>query len=254
MIRASGLPSTQSVTSTWPVWWTTEGTRTSGSSGVRRRERRLALCLEGVVELLGDPGLQLGDQWLDVEAGHEHADEAAHPTDLVEVGKQRLSGAGILHLDGHSPPVRPDRPVDLTDRRSRGGLVLEGLESVAPVGAELAGEHGVHAAGRQRRRGLLQPGEGLAVRAGEVLRQRRLEDRHGLAELHGPALELTEHPEQLLSGAGLDLGRDDLRGSAADPLAQAERRAPGEAQREPRELDRAGHGASRELGHIAHCH
>ena len=82
-------------------------------------------------------------------------------------------------------------------------------------GAELAGQHPVHGAGRQRRRRLLQPGERLAVGAGEVLGQGRLEDRHGLAELHRPALELAEHLEQLLGGARLHLGGDDLGRPAA---------------------------------------
>ena len=225
-----------------------------GIAGVGGRESRLALGLQGIVELFGDPGLQLGDQRLDVEAGHEHPDEAAHPADLVEVGEQRLAGTGILHLDGHGAPVHPDRPVHLADRCGGSGLVLERPEPGAPAGTELAGEHGMHGAGRQRRRGLLQPGECLAVRTGEVLRQGGLEDRHGLAELHRPALELAEHPEQLLGGAGLDLGRHDLRGSATEPLAQTDRRAPREAQRQTGELDRAGHGTTRQLGHIDHCH
>jgi len=158
-----------------------------------------------------------------------------------------------LHLDGHGAAVCPHRPVDLADRCGCSRLVLEGSEAFAPVGAELAGQHGMHGAGGERRCGLLQPGEGLAVGTGEVLRQRRLEDRHGLAELHRPALELAEHPEQLLSGAGLDLRRHDLRGPAPDPLAQTDRHAPREPERQPGELDRASHCTAREFGHIVHC-
>ena len=69
--------------------------------------------------------------------------------------------------------------------------------------------------------------------------------RHGLAELHRPALELAEHPEQLLGGACLDLGGDHLGRAAADPLAEPERRPSGEAQRQRRELGRAGHARLR---------
>ena len=91
-------------------------------------------------------------------------------------------------------------------------------EPVAPVRVPSSwDEHRVHRAGGQRRRRLLQAGQGLAVGAGEVLGQGRLEDRHGLAELHGPALELAEHLEQLLSGARLDLGRHHLGGPPAEP-------------------------------------
>ena len=85
---------------------------------VRRGERGLAAGLEAVVELLGDPCLQLGDQRLDVQAGHQHADESAHPAELVEVGEQRLAGARILHLDGHLPG-RPPRPRGAPGRSTR---------------------------------------------------------------------------------------------------------------------------------------
>ena len=113
------------------------------------------------------------------------------------------------------------------------------------------GEYGVHGARRQRRRGLLQPGQGLAIGTGEVLGQRRLEHRHRLAELHRPALELAEHAEELLGGAGLHLGGDQLGRAAAQPPAQAPGGPPGVAQREARELGRAGHRAAGKVTHAA---
>src|SRR6185503_19747054 len=53
---------------------------------------------------------------------------------------------------------------------------------------------------------LLQLRQGRAVGAGDLLRERRLEDGQGLAELHGAALELPEHLEQLVGGALLPCG------------------------------------------------
>ena len=202
-----------------------------GVAVVRRGERLLALRLELVVELLGDPGLELGDQRLDLEAGDQHADQPAHPADLGEVGQQGVTGARVLHLDGDLATVGPGRAVHLADRGGGGRRVVEVLEPVAPVVAELAGQHPVHRAGRQRRRGVLQPGERLAVGTGEVLGQRRLEDGHGLPELHRAALELAEHLEQLLRGARLDLGGDQLGGPPAQPPPETERGAAGVAER-----------------------
>ena len=98
--------------------------------------------------------------------------------------------------------------------------------------AELLGEHPVHGGGRQRRGRLLQPGERLPVRPGELLGQGRLEDGQGLAELHGAALEPAQHPEQVFGGPLLDLGGDHLGCQPGDPLAQADRGPPGEAQRQ----------------------
>ena len=54
----------------------------------------------------------------------------------------------------------------------------------------------------------------------DLVGQRRLEDRHRLAELHRPALELAQGAEQLLGGALLHLGQHRLGRGAADALAE----------------------------------
>jgi hypothetical protein len=61
--------------------------------------------------------------------------------------------------------------VHLADARRGRWDVVEGLEPPAPVGPELLGQHGVHGAGRQGRRRLLQLGERDPVRRGDVLGQ-----------------------------------------------------------------------------------
>jgi hypothetical protein len=225
-------------------------TRDSGVRLVRRGERLLAACLQPVVELLGHPRLELGHQRLGVQAGHQQAHQPAHPPDLVEVGEQGRPGAGVLHLDGDLATVVPDGPVHLANGRGCRGLVVEAAEPLAPAGAQLLLEHGVHGARGERGCRLLQPGEGLAVGTGEVLGQRRLEHRHRLAELHRPALELAEDPEELLGGAGLHLRGDDLGGPAAEPAPEAPGGPAGIPERQSRELGRASHGATREIIHV----
>jgi len=86
--------------------------------------------------------------------------------------------------------------------------------------------------GSSRLVSFLQPGQGLAVGGGGVLGQRGLEDRQRLPELHRTALELAQHGEQLLGGAGSQLSVDRLGGLAGDPLAQPYRRTPRHAQRQ----------------------
>jgi hypothetical protein len=122
------------------------------------------------------------------------------------------------------------------DRRHRGGSVVERGELRSPVWPEVSREHPVHAAGRQRRRGFLQPGQGGTVRLGEFGRERCLEDRQRLAELHRAALELPKDPEHLVGGALLDLPGDKLRGPAADALPEAERGPAREPERQPGQL------------------
>src|SRR4051812_15235769 len=220
-----------------------------GVAVVRRCKRLLRGGLEGVVELFRDAGLELAEQRLDVEAGVDDGEQPGHSRQLVEVGEQGRTRAGVLQLHRHLAAVVPAGPMHLTDRCGSRRLVAELLERGAPVLPESAGEDLVHRGRRHRRRGLLQLGQRRAVRAGEVFGQRSLEHRQRLAELHRPALELAEDAEQLLSGARLQLARDQLGGSAPDALAEADRPSSCHPQRETRKL-----GATRDRppGHVAH--
>ena len=200
--------------------------RTSPASrprGCSRAPRPPAALSSSMIGLMSRPGIQ-------------PADDPGHPGDLVEVADQRLAGPRVLDLDRDLAAVVPHRPVHLADRGGRGRGVVEGRElAAASAGPSSSAQHLVHGRGRHRRRGVLQLGQRRAVRAGQLLGQRRLEDRHGLAELHGPALELAEHLEELLGGAGLDLGGDQLGRAGRRPACRGRgryaRRSPAGASR-----------------------
>ena len=87
-------------------------------------------------------------------------------------------------------------------------------------GPRSCGQHPVHGARGQRRRGFLELGQRRPVRPGDFRRQRGLEDGQRLPELHRPALELSQDPEDLLGRPLLDLGGDQFGGPAADALAE----------------------------------
>ncbi len=140
----------------------------------------------------------------------------------------------------------------LTDARRGGRVVVEALESRTPVGAELAREDLVNAAGRHRGGGFLQPGERGPVGACHLLRKCRLHDRERLAELHGSAFELSENLEELGGGALLQFRGHELGGAAAEPFTEPDRRAPGDPQGQRRELGRAGYGTARDVSHTLH--
>ena len=91
------------------------------------------------------------------------------------------------------------------------------------LGAQFSRQHRVDAGRRHRRSGVLQPGQMRAVRSRHVLGQGRLEEAHRLPELHRSALELTQHPEQLLGGPLLHLLGHHLGRGAAETLAEPER-------------------------------
>ncbi len=112
------------------------------------------------------------------------------------------------------------------------GTSSKSLNRVPPGAAELLGQHRVDGAHRHRRRLLLQLDESLAVGSGDLLGHGRLEHRQRLAELHGSALELPQHGEQLLGGALLQFGGDGVGRAAGEPLAQAQRGASGGPQGE----------------------
>ena len=118
----------------------------------------------------------------------------------------------------------PAAAVHLADRRGRGGRLVHLDQLVAPVVTEGVLDLLVGHRRRHRGGGVLEGGEVLAVGRHQLVRQRGLQDREGLAELHRPALELAQGAEQLLGRALLDLGEHRLGGLAAQPLAEA--RAP----------------------------
>jgi hypothetical protein len=68
---------------------------------------------------------------------------------------------------------------------------------------------------------------GAGVGSGANLRHRRLEYRHGLTQLRGPALELAQGDEQLLGSAGRDLSASRPGQPAGDGSG-----APGMPQRQ----------------------
>ena len=226
----------------------------SGSSRNSSREPALGLGLELVVELLDRAGLQLGDERLDVHARHQRAESSRHAGELAQVGGQRLGGAGVLHLDGHLAAVGPAALVDLADGGRRGRDRVELDEVVLPVRAELAGEDLADGDRGHRRRGVLQLGQLLAVGRGQLVGQRGLEDRHRLAELHRPALELAQGAEELLGGALLDLGEHGLGRGATHPLAESPGGAAGVPQRQRGQPGRACNCLAGKLAHARPRH
>ncbi len=182
-----------------------------------------------------------------------NGEQPGNPAELGEVAEQGVAGARVLDLHRDRAAVVPDGPVDLADRRGRGGLVVELGELVAPVRAQVLGQHPLHGAGWQRWRGFLEPGQRRPVRPGELRRQRGLEDGKRLAELHGAALELPQDPEDLLGRALLDLGRDQFGGASADALSEPKRGPAGQPNGEGRQFGGARESASGEIAHNIHC-
>ena len=245
MIRDSGVPSSHSETITFGALATTRGTTICVVAGVGGGELPLRVGLEPVVQLLDHPGLELGDQRLDVHAGEQRGEQPGEPGELVEVGHQRGAGAGVLDLDRDVATVAPGRPVHLPDAGRRGRGVVELAEPLPPGAAELLGEHRVDGAHRHRRRLLLQLHQRLAVGGRDLLGHRGLEHRQRLAELHRPALELAQDGEQLLGRPLLELGGDGVGRPAGQPLAEAERGASGGPEGERRQARGPGDRAPR---------
>ena len=133
------------------------------------------------------------------------------------------------------------------------GLGLDLRHDSYQHGLQILGQHPVHGAGGQRRRGFLEPGQRRPVRPGELRRQRGLEDGQRLAELHRAALELPQDPEDLLGRPLLYLGRDQFGGAAAEALSEAQRGASGQPNGEGRQFGGARQSPAREIAHIIHC-
>ena len=195
----------------------------------RRRRTRAGRGLQLVVEFLGHPVAQLVEQRLDVQAGHKDAEQPPDPASWVKslIGARPAPGYWILTA---TAAVQPDGPVHLADRGGgRRACRRRFCERLPPVGAQVGGEHPVH---RATGSGGADPAAwsaspGTARRSRAAARPRR-STAPGPASC--PALELTEHPEDLVGRALLYLLRDQLGGSPPDPLADAER---GAARRPP---------------------
>ncbi len=141
-------------------------------------------------------------------------------------------GAGVLHLHRHLAAVGPHGPCAPGPPTSGGGrLLVEALELRAPAGPQLGGEHGSHRGRRHRGGCVLQLGERGPVGARLLLRQRRLQHRQGLAHLHGAALELAEHLEDLLGRRLLHRGLHVGLGAPTQPAPPAP--PPGARRRRP---------------------
>ncbi len=140
-------------------------------------ERFLGGGFQPVVEFLGHPVAQLGQQGLGVEPGHEHAEQPGDAAQLVEVADECLACARVLDLDGDRAAVLPYAAVYLADGSGCRRLVVELGEAVQPVLAHIGGEDLVDGPRGQRRRGFLEPGQGGPVGTGDLRRECGLEDR-----------------------------------------------------------------------------
>ena len=218
-------------------------------AGVGGGESLLGGSFQPVIEFLGHPVPQLGEQRLDLQARHERAEKPGEAAQLAQIADQRPARARVLDLDGNLAPVVPDGPVHLADGRGRRRLVVELGEAGPPLLAHVAREHLVHSPGRQRRRGFLQPGQGGPVRSGDLRGQRGLEYGQRLPELHRAALELAQDPEDLSCRPLLDFQVHQLSWPAAQALAGSQRgpaRVPG---RQPGQPGRAGDSMAGQIAH-----
>ena len=209
------------------------GTSEVGVVAERVGERRLRGGLLPVVDLGHHPGAQLGEESARVQAGGGDPHQRDEPLELAQVGGERVARPRVLHLHRDRRGRRARSPrCTWPMLAAAAGSSSNSAKLVSPVPSELVGEHPVDHARRHRRGGFLEPGQRLAVRAGELLGQRGLHRRHPLPDLHRAALELAQHREQLLGGARLHLRRDQLRRAPADASPQTHGAAAHERRRE----------------------
>jgi hypothetical protein len=208
----------------------------TGMSLIGFGERALIVGLEPVVQFHFSAFDQLVDHALHIGAGGELPQHADHPLHGLQVGAQRLVGAGILDLDRNLAAVGPHRLVHLADAGRRDCGVVEGPEPFAPLGAQLPVEHPVHLGGGQWRSLPLQFGQRFAVRLAVLLGDGGLHHRQRLTDLHRAALELPENGEQLLGRLVHQLGADLVLRLAGQPFAEAQRCPAGHACTKARDL------------------
>ncbi len=138
----------------------------------------------------------------------------------------------------------------LADAGRGDGLVVEGLETFAPLGAQLCVQHAVDLVGGQRWGIALQLGQRLAVRLPEFGGNRGLHHREHLADLHGRALELAENLEQLLGSLLDEFGVHFVFGFPGDPFTHTERGTARDTGRKRCEFCGACGAATTDLCHV----
>gem|GEM_PF-4682243 len=224
-------------------------------AGVAGGESLLGGSFQPVIEFLGHPVPQLGEQRLGVQPRHKRTEKPGATAQLIEIADQRPARARVLDLDGNLAPIVPHSPVHLADGGRSRRLVVEPGEAGPPLLAHVAREHLVNSPGRQRRRGFLQPGQGGPVRFGDLRGQRGLEYRQRLPELHRAALELAKDPEDLICCPLLDFLGHQLSWPAAQALAGSQRGPACEPNRQPSQPGRAGDSVAGQIAHhpILHC-
>ena len=150
--------------------------------------------------------------------------------EVAEVGLDRLGDAGVLELDRDLVAVERDRAVDLADRGGGERLLLEGLEVVADLAAELLLEQLADLLERERRDVVAQRGERRLELLALRLRDRgEVDGGEDLADLHRRAAQLAELLDELagerggaLAGGGVGVLGERRRLAARVPAQRAD--------------------------------
>ena len=129
------------------------------------------------------------------------------------------------------------------------GVSSNSAEAFPPLGAELGVEDAVHPVRGQRGSVLLELRQRLAIGFAELFGNGRLHDGKRLSDLHGTALELAEHLEELVGGLLHHLRVDFVLGRSGQPLAEAQRRTARDADGQARQLHVACGAAALDVCH-----
>ena len=229
----------------------------NGMPAPRAGEGAVVLGLVLVVELVGQPLLDLLRHGLHIHAGSHPLGHAHDQAQVLQVGAHRLGHPGVLDLHGHVATVVEPGAIHLADRGGGHGVVVELGEELVQGPVEVAFHNVAHLLEGHPRGGVAQLGQlGLDVLLKLGREGAGVDEGGHLPDLHGRALHLAQHFEDLVRGLHLA----PLRGLSAPILGAAQVRGLGGvgpcrlAPRQPAYLGRAPHPAGGEvLGHLDDC-
>ncbi len=138
---------------------------------------------------------------LDVEPRRDPLHQPQDQPEVLHVGPHGLGDARVLHLDRDVAAVVQPRAVDLADRGGGDRVLVERVERLGEVLAEVGLDDLAHVVEADLRRRVAQLAE-LALELLAVLlgHQADVEERHHLAELHRRALHRPQRGDDLLGG------------------------------------------------------